>query len=217
MISSGLYVLTSDRGAPLAKLLADVEQALLGGARVLQYRHKGSDRARQEREAVALNELCRGYGVPLIVNDDPRLAAAVGAAGVHLGRNDTGLREARALLGETAIVGASCYDSLERARAAVNNGADYVAFGSIYPSPTKPDAVPCDLEVLRQARLELHAPLVAIGGITVENAAHVIEAGADLIAVVNAVMGEEDIRGAAAGFAKLFARLETRARNKRRV
>jgi thiamine-phosphate pyrophosphorylase len=139
-------------------LVETCAQALEGGARVLQYRDKTRDASRRLDEARALQSLCARFAVPLIVNDDVELAAAIGAAGVHLGEDDDDLAPARARLGAQAIIGVSCYDSLERARHFAAAGADYLAFGAFFPSPTKPHARRASLDLLRDARaLENHS------------------------------------------------------------
>lgn len=196
----GLYAISDGPRGDLADACA---AALEGGARILQYRDKTREAARRLDEARALQSLCARFGVPLIVNDDVELAAAVGAAGVHLGQDDGDLASARARLGAQAIIGVSCYDSLERARQFAAAGADYLAFGAFFPSPTKPHARRATLELLREARV-FGKPLVAIGGITVDNAAPLIEAGADGVAVISALFGANDVRAAAQGFASLF-------------
>lgn len=204
----GLYAITPQQPAPGLGLARQVELAIAGGARVVQYRAKPRDRAgdreRRLAEARSLLAVCRAAGVPLIVNDDAALAAAIAADGVHLGRADGPPGEARRLLGPAAIVGVSCYDRLDLAEAAEAAGADYVAFGSFFPSSTKPLAVRTDPDLLRRARRRLRLPLVAIGGITPENGAALIEAGADLLAVVSGVFGGPDPGGAARAYARLF-------------
>lgn len=200
---SGLYAVTP-QCADTAVLLDKVRQALEGGAQLVQYRDKSHDVALRFEQASELLALCREFGVALIVNDDLRLASLVGADGVHLGREDGSLREARLILGPGKIVGVSCYNDLQRAIAAQQGGADYVAFGSFFASITKPDAVPAPLELLRLAHHELSVPLVAIGGITLDNAGLLVAAGADALAVISAVFDSPDIRAAAAGFSELF-------------
>lgn len=200
----GLYVLTDTALTPGEQLLAAVAAAIDGGAALVQYRDKSNDTARREAEATALLTLCRERGVPLIINDDTALAARIGADGVHVGREDAGLRQARAALGPDAIIGVSCYDDLERARQAEAAGADYVAFGSFFASPTKPAAVPASLDLLRGARAELSIPIAAIGGITPDNGAQLVAAGADLLAVITGVFAQPDIRAAARRYAALF-------------
>jgi len=196
----GLYVITD---GPRPDLLEAVASALAGGARLLQYRDKTSEAARRFDEARAIIALCAARGVPMIVNDDVALARASGAAGVHLGQEDGDVAAARAVLGEDAIIGVSCYDSLDRANSLAAAGADYLAFGAFFPSPTKPHARRASFDLLRQTAA-LGVPRVAIGGITPENAGSLIDAGADYLAVISAVFGDPDIKGAATRFAQLF-------------
>src|SRR5690606_38416715 len=148
--------------------------------------------------------LCAAGGALFIVNDDPMLAKASHADGVHLGRGDRTVAEARALLGDGAIIGFSCYDSLDRARAGATAGADYLAFGSFFPSPTKPDAPHATIELLQYAKLELGVPLCAIGGITPANAPPLVAAGADLVAAVSGVFAADDVEVAAMAYCRLF-------------
>lgn len=199
---SGVYALTPEC-ADTARLLQMVEAALKGGVAAVQYREKTGDVALRHEQASELLILCQEYGVPLIINDDLRLADLSGADGVHLGREDAGLREARILLGPEKIVGVSCYQSLELARQAQAEGADYVAFGSFHPSPTKPQAARAPLQLLHDAAA-LRLPVVAIGGITAENAAEVIAAGADSIAVISALFDAPDVEAAARALNRLF-------------
>lgn len=196
----GLYAITD---GPRADLLDAVAQVLAGGARVLQYRDKTADAVRRQAEAAALKRLCDAHAVPLIINDDITLAVASRATGVHLGRDDGDVAAARKALGNDAIIGVSCYDSLELARAAAAAGADYVAFGAFFPSPTKPQAVRASPALLRQSAA-LGIPLVAIGGITPDNARELVEAGADFLATISAVFTVPDMRAAAQRFARLY-------------
>jgi thiamine-phosphate pyrophosphorylase len=200
----GLYVLTDSTLIPEDQLIPAVAAAIAGGAVLVQYRDKSGDAAKRAWEAQDLVNLCRPLGVPLIINDDVALAAAVGADGVHLGQDDGDIAAARAALGPGALIGVSCYNELERARAAEAAGADYVAFGSFFASSVKPGAVRAEADLLRQARQQLHVPLVAIGGINADNGALLIEAGADLLAVISDVFGQRDIRTAARRIADLF-------------
>jgi thiamine-phosphate pyrophosphorylase len=203
----GLYVITPDRaangsadpGPPLVDLVAS---AIQGGARVVQYRDKGPGWSR--RQAAALLTLCRAAGIPLIVNDDIELAAAVGADGVHLGRDDADPRRAREVLGPEALIGVSCYDRLDLALAAERAGAGYVAFGSFFPSPTKPHAVRPGPDLLTEARRALGVPLVAIGGITPQNAGALITAGADMVALISGIFSAPDVTAAAQAYSRLF-------------
>ncbi len=206
----GLYAITPGhlKGLPL---LNAATEALRGGSRLLQYRNKESDAAQRLQDADALRRLCRKHDALFIVNDDPELAAAVEADGVHLGRDDVSLSRARALLGRGAIIGISCYDDWQRALDAREQGADYVAFGAFYPSPTKPHAACAELQLLERARRELALPVVAIGGITPENAQPLVDAGADMVAVIQGLFGRPDVRAAAHRLSALFE--ESRGRS----
>jgi thiamine-phosphate pyrophosphorylase len=195
----GLYAITD---GPRQDLYAAVEAVLAGGARMLQYRDKTDDAARRLQDADELARMCARYDVPLIINDDVALAAAVGA-GVHLGEDDGDVLAARVVLGDQAIIGVSCYNSFERAQEQAQAGADYIAFGAFFPSPTKPHTTRASFDLLRQA-VALGIPLVAIGGITLDNGRLLIDAGADYLAVVSAVFGATDIQSAALQFAGLF-------------
>jgi len=197
----GLYAITPE-GLTQDLLLARVERALQGGARLLQYRSKDRDPQRRAQLARTLAALCRRLGAVFIVNDDVELALAVDADGAHLGREDGDLAAARARL-RGKLLGASCYDRLELARAAVAAGADYVAFGSVFASPTKPGAVRAPLSLFTQARA-LGVPLCAIGGITVDNAPALVGAGADLLAVVSDLFDANDVAARARAYAQLF-------------
>ncbi len=199
----GVYAITPE-SADTDHLLRQVEAALAGGVAAVQYRDKSGDVARRHEQASELVALCRRFGVPLIVNDDLRLADLCDADGVHLGRDDSSLREARIILGKDKIVGVSCYQSLELALAAQSGGADYVAFGSFFASPTKPAAERAGLDLLRDAAPLIHLPLVAIGGITLENAALLLDAGADSLAVLSTLFAAPDIRAAAHDLNQLF-------------
>lgn len=199
----GVYAITPET-ADTDRLLAQVEAALAGGVAAVQYRDKSTDVARRHAQASELASLCRRFGVPLIVNDDLRLADLAGADGVHLGRDDGSLREARIILGPGKFIGASCYQSVELARAAQAAGADYVAFGSFFPSPTKPDAPRASLDLLREAAPVIHLPIVAIGGITRANAPPLLDAGADCLAVLSALFDAADICAAAHELNQLF-------------
>jgi thiamine-phosphate pyrophosphorylase len=197
----GLYAITRE-GYPDAAALAEaVAASLRGGAAVVQYRAKS---AAAETEARVLLDVCRAAGVPFIVNDDVALALRVGADGVHLGRDDAGLAEARDLLGGGAIIGVSCYDSVERALHAEAAGADYVAFGRFFPSRTKPGASCARLDTLAAARQRLRVPIVAIGGITAENGGSLLKAGASVLAVIDGVFGAADPERAAERFRALW-------------
>jgi thiamine-phosphate pyrophosphorylase len=199
----GLYVITDNRLSPHDQLLEHVEQALRGGARIVQYRDKQSTQEQRLEAANALNRLCREHDALFIVNDDLFLAQRCAAHGVHLGRDDAMLAEARNFLGPDYIIGASCYNRMDLAIQAVQAGADYIAFGRFFPSGTKPDAVQAERSLLQHAR-SLNVPVCAIGGITKANAPELIAAGADMIAVVEGVFGQPDIATAASELASLF-------------
>jgi thiamine-phosphate pyrophosphorylase len=199
----GVYAITPET-ADTEHLLMQVEAALAGGVAAVQYRDKSGDVARRHEQASELVALCHRFNVPLIVNDDLRLADLCDADGVHLGRDDSSLREARIILGKDKFVGASCYQSLELALAAQAAGADYVAFGSFFPSPTKPAAGRAGLDLLRDAAPLIHVPLVAIGGITLANAPQLLDAGADSLAVLSALFDAPDIRASARLLNQLF-------------
>lgn len=201
----GLYAITPDT-ADRDELLRRVEACLEGGAGVVQYRNKESGVPHAEL-ALALAQCCRAHGVPFIVNDDVALALAVGADGVHLGQDDGDWAAARARLGPDRIIGVSCYASLARALEAEQAGADYVAFGSMFPSPTKPHAPHAPLGLLAEARRQLGIPIVAIGGISLHNAAQVLQAGADAVAVISAVFEAPDVQAAAREFSQLAFKL----------
>lgn len=191
----GLYAITPESG----DLERKVRLALEGGIALLQYRRKTRDAA----AARAIIKLARQFSVPVIINDDVELALELGADGVHLGRDDGDLHVARRRL-SGKVLGASCYNDAGLARAAVGAGADYVAFGSVFASPTKPAAVRAPLMLFKEAR-PLGVPLAAIGGITLENAPQLIAAGADLLAVISDLFDAPDIRQRARDYGKLFA------------
>lgn len=199
----GLYLITPPEPLRGTTLIGAVAEALAGGAALVQYRDKGSESGRRRAEADALLRLCHQWGVPLIINDDLGLALAVGADGVHLGRDDPDPRSARALLGPGALIGVSCYNDWERAITAAQEGADYLAFGRFFPSTSKPGAVPADPALLGRAQ-GLGLPLVAIGGITPENGGTLVAAGADMLAVIQGVFGRSDIRSTCRAFSRLF-------------
>lgn len=200
----GLYAITPDE-QDTAELLRKVRLALLGGARILQYRNKSADAALKLQQAQALRQLTREFDATYIVNDDAELALKSGADGVHLGGTDGNLMDARALLGSEGIIGVSCYNRLDLARAAVRQGADYVAFGAFFSSGVKPEAVKADVALLQTAGRELSVPIVAIGGITRQNGAALIESGADALAVISALWEAPDIKSVAREFSTIFS------------
>ena len=199
----GLYAITDGTLLSDEQLLTSVEQVINGGAQIIQYRDKSANQPRRLQQAQQLLELCRRHGVTFIINDDVALAAAIGADGVHLGRDDGDIASARRAL-EDGVIGVSCYNQWPLAEAAVVAGADYIAFGAFFPSATKPNAVRAAPELLQRSRRELTVPVVAIGGITPENGRELIEAGADMLAVVQGVFAQPDIHTAARRYAALF-------------
>ncbi len=198
----GLYAITDPQLIPDDQLHARIEDALRAGTRLIQYRNK--QRKPQTPVLRAVVTLCEQHNALLIINDDVALAAQIHAHGVHIGSNDMGLKQARALLGNDAIIGVSCYNTLDSAVTAQTQGADYVAFGSFFSSPTKPDAIRADIELLAAAKQRLSIPVCAIGGITAENAGPLVAAGADMIAVISDVFGHDDVFVAAQRFGSLF-------------
>lgn len=198
---SGLYAITQTEGKSVEQILAEVAAAIRGGAVVIQYRDKNPVDA--HHLAAELMKLCHSYQVPLLINDDVELAASINADGVHLGRDDGAVTAARQRLGDEAIIGVSCYDDVERALMAEREGADYVAFGRFFPSTSKPLASPARFETLRQAKVSVSMPIVAIGGILPENGGQLLEAGADLLAVIGGVFSG-DVENSARAYQGLF-------------
>ncbi|MES0874897.1 thiamine phosphate synthase [Sinimarinibacterium thermocellulolyticum] len=202
----GLYAITPDAlVADPPSLLAAAAAALRGGAVLLQYRDKRSAAAQRLALARELAALCRQHEAALIVNDNAALALAVGAQGVHLGAADGRAEDARALLGNKAIIGVTCGNDLARAQAAIDAGADYVAFGRLYPSRSKPEAPAAELDTLRAARARWNVTICGIGGISAALAPQVIAAGADLVAAIDGVFGAADVEAAARAYASAFA------------
>lgn len=200
---SGLYAITPDE-ADTDLLLAKVEVALQGGINVLQYRNKQASYKLQTQQASAILPLCKHYQVPFIINDSVELCLTLDADGVHIGADDGNIAEVRTRLGVNKILGASCYNRFDLAISAQQAGASYVAFGACFASSTKPRAPAASLDLFKQAKAQLYIPAVAIGGITLTNAPSVIQAGADSIAVINAIFNADDVKLAAQQFAHLF-------------
>jgi thiamine-phosphate pyrophosphorylase len=199
----GLYIVTPDWD-DTDKLLRVSEQALQGGAALLQYRHKTADAAQRRQQAEALLKLCRRYERPFIVNDYVELCIELGADGIHVGGTDASVAEVRAMVGADKIVGASCYGDLELARAAYRAGASYIAFGGFYPSRVKKYPVTTPPDIVTRAKAQIAVPNVVIGGMTQENAAPLIAAGADMVAAISSVYLADDPVAAARSFAALF-------------
>lgn len=184
--AAGVYLISNDD--PLPVLLGKLDAALATGAiALLQYRRKQTEATEREAEARQLLALCQRYAVPLIINDDVALAERLGC-GVHLGQSDGSVIEARQRLGQAAIIGRTCHDSLDFARQAVADGASYVAFGAVYPSVTKPNAHVVSLTTLRHAKQQLSLPICVIGGLTAENIQPCVDLAVDLYAVVSDVL-----------------------------
>ena len=198
----GLYAVTPD-DLLLPRLSALVGAALKGGVKLVQYRNKIAPAPLRRAQAAELLRICRAEGAKLIVNDDLALALEVGADGVHLGRDDGDLTAARAALGADKILGVTCYDEIARAEAAATAGADYIAFGAMFPSATKTQAVPAPLTLITEAK-RFGLPIAAIGGITLENTGSVIEAGASMVAVISGLFDTMDITARAAAFQDMF-------------
>lgn len=199
----GLYAITDEALIAPARLPETIAAAIAGGARIVQYRDKSADHEKRSAAAKALAAQCRRLGALFIVNDDVELAAHVRADGVHLGKDDAAYEHARATLGPAAIIGISCYDDFSRAQHAARMGANYVAFGRFFASQTKPGAVSANIELLRAAR-DLHIPVAAIGGITPDNGAALVAAGAHMLAAVHGVFAQSDVKAAAQRYAELF-------------
>jgi thiamine-phosphate pyrophosphorylase len=201
---AGLYAITPDL-ADTELLCQMVEASILGGARVVQYRNKVADQKLRIKQSLALQEVCRKHEIPFIINDYVTLCLEINADGVHIGGNDGDIAAIKNMIGEDKILGVSCYGEFARAEAAEKAGADYVAFGACFPSSTKPNAPRAELDLFTQAK-KLNLPSVAIGGITLENAASVVEAGANAIAVIGELFKQEHdkIRVTAQQFSSIF-------------
>ena len=204
----GLYAITPDI-TDTNLLLQKVGAVLQGGINILQYRNKLASHKLQTQQARALLPLCRQFNVPLIINDSVKLCLTLDADGVHLGADDGNLAEVRARIGKDKLLGASCYNRFDLALAAQQAGASYVAFGACFASSTKPNAPVAGLELFTRAKTELNIPTVAIGGITLQNVPSVIQAGADAIAVINAIFNANDVKLSAKQFSQLFKPLLT--------
>ncbi len=202
-IIKGLYAITPD-SADLNTLIQKTQLAIEGGAFMVQYRSKIHDRDVKMQQCAAILRICREYDIPCIVNDDVEMCRVLEADGIHLGENDDNIAEVRRILGEDSIIGSSCYDQLNRAKKAQKEGASYVAFGAVFPTPTKPNAPRASLELLREAKSEIQIPIVAIGGITMNNAHDVIETGIDAIAVITSLYESNAIKETAETFNMMF-------------
>lgn len=191
-ILAGVYAITDSALLDNDILIGRVEAALEAGLCLLQYRNKHDTWQARVEQARKLRDLCERYHTPLIINDDVDLCLEVSAAGVHIGQSDEALKTARSRLGQQAIIGVTCHDRVDLAQKAQSDGASYVAFGRFFSSLTKPEAPPAAIETLASAASSLTVPIVAIGGINAENGAIVLEAGADMLAVINYVFAHTD-------------------------
>ncbi len=200
----GLYAITENRLMPAGVVLEMVKEALAGGARIVQLRDKHSSDGQLIALAKKLKRLCHSYDALFLVNDRVELARLVEADGVHLGKDDASCEEARQILGKESIIGVSCYNELERAIAAERAGANYVAFGSFFPSPTKPEAVRVSLDIISRAKSLLDIPVCCIGGITSENVHQLVQCGADMAAVISDLWKSPNIEAKARSFARAF-------------
>ncbi|KCY45706.1 thiamine-phosphate pyrophosphorylase [Acinetobacter baumannii 1505311] len=201
----GLYLITNDD--PIQLLLEKLDAALATRQiAILQYRRKKIDKAEQPAEVEQIKQLCEKYQVPFVINDDLKLAAQFGL-GVHLGQSDGEITDAKSQLPEGVIIGRTCLNTLELAQKAIADGATYVAFGAVYATATKPEAGNVGIEVIKQAAAQYDLPICAIGGLTVENSKPVIEAGADLCAVISDILGRStaEIPARVQAWAQLFS------------
>ncbi len=202
--TTSLYAITDTQLMPNEKLFAGVTAALKGGCKFIQYRDKSNNAEQRLTDATQLLTLCNRYNATLIINDDVQLAQRINAQGVHLGQGDGDVKAARVLLGTNAIIGVTCHDSLALAEKAIADGANYIAFGRFFLSNTKPNARPAPLNLLREAREKFpNTMIAAIGGITIENAKQVLDAGTDMIAVCHNLFAAENIEQQATLFINL--------------
>ena len=201
---SGLYIITDEYLIDEENFIQDIEHALQGGANIVQYRDKSQNQEKKRHQAHALRELCDQHHKTFIINDDIELARETHADGVHIGINDAPLSDVREQLGNDKIIGVSCYNDFSLALTAQQQGANYVAFGSFYLSSIKPEAKKADTELLQKARNQLRIPVCAIGGITSKNAAPLINAGADMLAVISDIFSCADTKTASNNISKQF-------------
>jgi len=199
----GLYAITRESKGDTARLIEDAQAALEGGVRIMQYRDKSDNPVLRNQEARELLALCTDHSALLIINDDIKLAASIGAHGVHLGKQDAGINVARSQLGEQAVIGVSCYNQLTCAIQAEHEKADYIAFGSFFPSPTKPTATAAQMSLLQAWRSHT-TPVCAIGGITLKRAPALIGAGANILAIISDLWDSSDIQKQALAYRQLW-------------
>jgi thiamine-phosphate pyrophosphorylase len=202
-IIKGLYAVTPEQ-TDLFLLISQVESCIKGGARLIQYRCKKLSKIEQSKQARKIKIVCDYYKVPLIINDDIELCRILDADGVHLGENDDSLEKARLVLGPSKIIGVSCYNSIDRVKKAVDKGATYIALGACFPTITKPNAPTASLDLIALVLKEFKIPVVAIGGITLENVEFLTKEGVSCIALINSLFKENDIEGTARQFSSLM-------------
>jgi thiamine-phosphate pyrophosphorylase len=200
----GLYAITDYDRLRHQEILDKTREILSAGAVLLQFRNKTAENAQLEKQAMDLKSLCAEFNVPLIVNDNLTLARTIDADGLHIGKDDADFKEARDQLGDQKIIGISCYNDIHRARTAVSEGADYIAFGSFFRTSSKDNTVKADISLLRRASLDLDLPVVAIGGITTDNAHILVEAGADYLAVISGLYQAENCFGTAEQYIQII-------------
>jgi thiamine-phosphate pyrophosphorylase len=201
----GLYAITDEKLITRQGFSEAVELALQGGARIIQYRDKSNNPQKRFQQATILCSLCEQYQAVSIINDDIELAKAVNAHGVHLGKDDASLTKARQTLGDDAIIGISCYNNLPLAINAEKNTADYVAFGAMFSSSTKPEAIKTNIDIISNAKQQLSIPVCAIGGITDKNIQQLIQQGVDMTAVISSLFASNDIKDTADSLSKHFS------------
>ena len=201
----GLYAITDEKLITRQGFSEAVELALQGGARIIQYRDKSNNPQKRFQQATILCSLCEQYQAVSIINDDIELAKAVNAHGVHLGKDDASLTKARQTLGDDAIIGISCYNNLPLAINAEKNTADYVAFGAMFSSSTKPEAIKTNIDIISNAKQKLSIPVCAIGGITDKNIQQLIQQGVDMTAVISSLFASNDIKDTADSLSKHFS------------
>ena len=204
LLGKGLYAITDQNHADFATMLSKTEKILAAGAKFLQYRNQKNSPNTLLKEAQQLQKICRSYHVPLIINNNVTLATQIHADGIHLGATDISVAAARRQLGENIIIGCSCYNDLNRAHRAVATGANYIAFGAFFKSPNKPLAVKAELSLIHQAKRAFDVPIVAIGGITPKNGMALIDAGADMLAVISGLYSAHDASARTAEYMQLF-------------
>ena len=200
----GLYAITDENLIPEQHFNQTVESALQGGAKIIQYRDKSDDQQKRLAQATALRLLCNRYKALCIINDDIELAKSIDADGIHLGKDDSSITQARRVLGDEAIIGVSCYNDINIAIKAEKNSADYVAFGAVFSSTTKPDATVADLGIISLAHLQLSVPICTIGGITEYNIKQVVQKGADMAAVISDLFSTDDVTKKAKTLSQFF-------------